>query len=219
MKKFIQLLCVFNVMFSLSCSTSHHKNQNALKPTPIQKTSRVLAMDQKRRGQEELAQDKEDRRRLLQRKSQMGLQFSAHPQTPKVSLQLSAAPEKNISEDQLYSEIFQRYERNDEIGFKSRLQMLLRKYPDSARADEALYMAGMMAVANKNYGPALKYFNQVLTKYPYSNKANSSLFAKGAVYKKMHLDSLAKETFERVVSHYPGSPEAFRAQNELRLIR
>ena len=129
---------------------------------------------------------------------------------------------KDISKESdaaIYAEIAGAYQADDEIGFKSRMQSLLTRFPRSDYADNALYLAGRMAMDHRNYAEALKYFQKILQDYPNGNKAVSAEFAKGIAYKKMNLPQIAKDVLGDVKKKYPGSPESFRAENELKLIK
>lgn len=127
---------------------------------------------------------------------------------------------KDISKENdigLYAEMISAYEANDEVGLTSRLQSMLARFPQSSYADNALYLAGRMAVDHNNYSQALKYFAQIEKQYPRSNKALAAKYAKAMTYKKMNLPEFAKTALKEVRAKYPGSPESFRADTELKL--
>ncbi|MFV3409105.1 tetratricopeptide repeat protein [Bdellovibrio bacteriovorus] len=119
----------------------------------------------------------------------------------------------------LYAEMVSAYQNNDEIAFKSRLQSLLSRYPQSPYADNALFVAGRMAVDNGNYAEAIKYFAQIEKQYPRSNKVAAAKFAKAMTYKKMNLPEFSRKALLDVRSRYPGSPESFRADAELKILK
>lgn len=134
-------------------------------------------------------------------------------------IELTGKDPSKIDEKTLYAEIVGAYRANDEIGFKSRLQTFMTRFPNSSYADNCLYLGGQMAFANKNYPEAIRFFQKVLTQYPHSNKAVGAEFAKGQVYQRMNLAPQAKYVFQEVNKKYPGSPESFRASSELRLLK
>lgn len=123
------------------------------------------------------------------------------------------------TEKRIYEEMVQAYERNDELSFQSRFQRMLIDYPKGVYADESLYLAGSLAFSNKLYGRALRHFDQILKDYPRSNRARAALYAKAAAYRKMNLRPQAVSVFEQVKTRYPGSPEAVRADVDLKVIR
>lgn len=129
---------------------------------------------------------------------------------------------KDISKENditLYAEMVSAFERNDEIAFKSRLQSLLSRFPQSVYADNALFLAGRMSVDNNDYAQAVKYFSEIEKKYSKSNKVAAAKFAKGMTYKKMNLPEFAARSLKEVRTKFPGSPESFRADAELKIIK
>ena len=130
-----------------------------------------------------------------------------------------ARPLPSSKEKQLFEELVQAFERNDELSFSSRYQAMMREHPRGVFADETLYLGGMMAFSSKQYGRAIKLFSQVIKDYPRSGKVRAALFAKAAAYKRMNLTPQAQTSFASVKKAFPGSPEARRAEVELRLIK
>jgi TolA-binding protein len=216
MKIVILLLCVF----SFGCATSRHQKTSALKSPSAKDQKRQSTSLGKAKGPiTEAQQHKRDRELVLQRKAEIEKLRPLQAVPSSRSQGKENASLESLSETLLFSELLARYERNDELGFKRHLDVFLKKYPQSARADEALYMAGLSSVGVKNYGLALKYFNQVIQKYPYGSKASMALFAKASVLKKMDFAPVSKSVYEQVITRYPGSPEAMRAKQELEVIR
>lgn len=134
-------------------------------------------------------------------------------------IELTGKDPSKVTEGELYAEIFGAFRASDEIGFKSRMQTFMTRFPASAYADNVLYLAGRMAFDNRNYAEALKYYQKVITQYPRSNKVVAAKFAKGIAYKRMQLEPQAKGVFANLRKEFPGSPEAFRAENELKLMK
>lgn len=133
--------------------------------------------------------------------------------------ELTGRDETRMSDLDFYSELVAAYQARDRAKLQGRLKQLLVRYPQSPFADNALYLAGLSAVEDKNYAEALRFFQRVQDEYPAGNKAVSAHFAKAMAYKLMNLDLQAKRTLQEVINKYPGSPESFRADNEMRLIR
>lgn len=129
---------------------------------------------------------------------------------------------KDISKENditLYAEMVSAYQRDDEIGFKSRLQGLLERFPQSPYADNALFLAGRMAVDHSNFAEAIKYFSMIEKNYPRSNKVVAAKFAKAMTYKKMNLPEFAIRNLKEIRSKYVGSPEFFRADAQLKMFK
>lgn len=144
---------------------------------------------------------------------------AASAQKDALMIELTGKDPSKIDDVTLYGELVKAYRSNDEIGFKSRLQTFMTRFASSSYADNALYLAGRMAFQNKNYGEAIRYYQQVITKYPRSNKVVGAKLAKGIAYKQMNLQPQARTVFVDLRKRFPGSPEAFRAENEMKLIK
>lgn len=189
--------------------------------TPVAKNPQTLETEKKLREQEEARQDQKDRERVLRKKQQMEFARQpsprSNPQTKRIEL-VNPVQASALNDKDLYSELVGSFDRNDEIAFFPRFQAFTEKYSKSPLADDAYYLAGLMSLSNKNYGPALRYFNQILQKYPLSNKSSSALFAKGVTLKKLNLNEESRNVFAKVRKNYPGSPEARRAQTELKIM-
>lgn len=134
-------------------------------------------------------------------------------------LELTGKDFRKTDDINLYSEIVGAYQSDDELGLKSRLQHMLSRFPHSSYADNSIYLSGLMALNHQNYAEAVRAFSLIEKKYPHSNKLVSSQFAKGIAYNKMNLNALAKKVFIQVQTRFPGSPESFRAINELKLMK
>lgn len=134
-------------------------------------------------------------------------------------IELTGKDPSKVDESALYAEIFNAYRAGDEIGFKSRMQTFMTRFPNSSYADNVLYLAGRLAFSTKNYAEAIRYYQKVITLYPRSNKVVAAKFAKAVAYKQMNLAPQAKSVLSDLRKRYPGSPEAFRAENELKLMR
>ncbi len=228
MKKIIIVSAALSSALFISCASPNSRG-----PQSVVKSPQVLEVEKKLKAREEAMQDQKDRNRVLQKKNQSGssgIVFNSRPDSKMNSAKrkpamknvdvgpVVPAAEVKLSDRDLYAELLKMYDLNNEIAFFSRYQAFMRTYPQSALADDAAYLAGLMSLSNKNYGPSLKYFNLVIQKYPSSNKASSSLFAKGVALKKMNLMSESQQLFVQVQKKYPGSPEALRAEGELKIL-
>ncbi|HRO67219.1 MAG TPA: tetratricopeptide repeat protein [Pseudobdellovibrionaceae bacterium] len=133
-------------------------------------------------------------------------------------IELTGKDQGKLSEVDLYSELVSAYQSQDEIGFQSRLQTFLSRFPKSSFADNALYLAGRKSLEQKRYAPALQYFHRIVSEYPRGNRAVSAQFAKAMTYKQMNLTAESRKVMKEVMRKYPGSPESFRAEGEMRLL-
>lgn len=140
---------------------------------------------------------------VLQKKAQLDIQNPS----------LSA-----MSEVELLKSLSEARDRQDVVGFNKRYDVFMQRFPTGALAGDAVYLAGLLELSQKNYGKALKYFSMVQKLYPYNHRASSSLYFKAVTLKKMNLATQAASAYSLVVRKYPGSPEALRAQNELKYL-
>lgn len=137
----------------------------------------------------------------------------------KLYLELTGKDYSKLSEQVLYSQMISAYQTQDELKFYAQFEAFQKKFKKSVYFDNALYLAGRLALEKKNYAKAVFYFDRILKSYPESNKVVSAEFSKGLAYRKMNLAPLALRVFDRVQKQYPGSPESFRAETESKLIR
>ena len=123
-----------------------------------------------------------------------------------------------LKDAQLYSQVIQSYRNNDEKQLLRSKNILLRHFPKSIYADNAVYLAGHLNLKKGQYGESLKFFDEVIKNFPQGNKRASALFSKGQAYSKLNLKKRAKNIFISVVKTYPGSPESEKAKRELKRI-
>ena len=128
-------------------------------------------------------------------------------------------PNSNASNEfKIFSELEDAYESNNEEAFLQKRAEFFRKFPESSYIDDVNYLAGMMNAGKKNYGAALKDFDDTIQLNPSGNKVRTAMLSKAALYKRMNLPEYAKPIFEQIKKRFPGSPEALRAEIELKLI-
>ncbi len=129
----------------------------------------------------------------------------------------SVSTEKT-GEHYLYSKILETYRSRNVAQIERTLELLLKTYPESVFADNAIYMSGLLAFESGDYKAALKKFDLLLKDYPRSNKAVAALFAKASIEKRSGHAPQAKHDFLQLRDLYPGSPEAARVAVELKLL-
>ena len=118
----------------------------------------------------------------------------------------------------LYSKILETYRTRNQAEMQTTLRLLLRTYPESVFADNALYLSGLLASELGDWRPALTAFDQLIREYPHSNKVVSALFSKATVQKQLGKKPDALRGFQMVRDLFPGSPEASRVSLELKLL-
>ena len=141
---------------------------------------------------------------------------SATPVAPKQPSSISVSPEKT-GEHYLYSKILETYRARNAREMETTLGLLLKSYPESVFADNALYLSGLMSFENGDLNGSKLKFDRLLKDFPRSNKAVAALFAKASIERKLGRSNEAKRAFIQVRDLFPGSPEAARVAVELKL--
>jgi tol-pal system protein YbgF len=121
------------------------------------------------------------------------------------------------SADQMYEASLAQLRRGSTSTARLGLREMLRVYPNSERAGDALYFIGQ-SFAAENPDSAAAYYGQVVQKYPTSSRAASALYNLGLLAERRRETRKARETYQRVVQKYPQSDEAALARDRLRAL-
>ncbi|MES2963781.1 MAG: tetratricopeptide repeat protein [Bdellovibrionota bacterium] len=136
---------------------------------------------------------------------------------PEPSAKISVPAGEN-GEHFLYSKVIDTYRAHNAAEMKTTLRLLLKTYPDSVFADNALYMAGLQAFEMNDLQDARAQFARLMKDYPRSNKVVSALLIGAEIDKRSGRRSDAIRGYKAIRDRYPGSPEAFRVSVELKLL-
>lgn len=119
------------------------------------------------------------------------------------------------SADQIYQASLQQLRRGSvstaRIGFRE----LLRRYPQSPRAADALYFIGE-SFAAETPDSAQRYYQQVVDRFTASPRAATALYKLGLLAEQRRDAAAARTFYGRVVQSYPNSDEAALAKDRLR---
>jgi tol-pal system protein YbgF len=130
----------------------------------------------------------------------------------------AAAPSQaSASADQMYEASLAQLRRGSSSTARQGLREMLRAYPTSERAGDALYFIGQ-SFAAENPDSAAVYYEQVVQKHPSSSRAASALYNLGLVAERRKETRKARETYQRVVQKYPQSDEAALARDRLKAL-
>ena len=130
----------------------------------------------------------------------------------------AAAPSQaSASADQMYEASLAQLRRGSSSTARQGLREMLRTYPTSERAGDALYFIGQ-SFAAENPDSAAVYYEQVVQKHPSSSRAASALYNLGLVAERRKETRKARETYQRVVQKYPQSDEAALARDRLKAL-
>jgi tol-pal system protein YbgF len=128
-----------------------------------------------------------------------------------------SAGSSSASADQMYEASLAQLRRGSTGTARLGLRELLRTYPASPRAPDALYFIGQ-SFAAENPDSAAAYYSQVAEKYSTSARAPSALYNLGLLAEKRKDNAKAKDAYQRVVQKYPQSDEAALARDRLKAL-
>jgi tol-pal system protein YbgF len=121
------------------------------------------------------------------------------------------------SADQMYEASLAQLRRGSTSTARLGLREMLRVYPNSPRAGDALYFIGQ-SFAAENPDSAAAYYEQVVQRYPTSSRAGSALYNLGLLAERRKDTRRARDAYQRVVQKYPQSDEAALARDRLKAL-
>lgn len=117
-----------------------------------------------------------------------------------------------------YGNVLQNYQTgklSETIRYKN---ILLKYFPKSSYADNAIYLVGMLHFEKGFYAEAIRSFDQLIKFYPRGNKRASALYGKASAYQKLKLKKPSESVLKQILEQYPGSQESHRAVVDLELL-
>jgi TolA-binding protein len=118
----------------------------------------------------------------------------------------------------LYSNVIASYRQGKLVEAEYSLQLLLKAYPKSVHADNALFLVARLAAYNDSIQKGTQYLDRLLRDYPMGNKVGAALLEKGRFLRQEGKIRQAKNFFNQVVEKFPESLEANDAGEELEKI-
>jgi tol-pal system protein YbgF len=170
--------------------------------------------------QQQLVQLQELTGQSQQRLSELRTQLEARGE------QLASTPPSDTSRpatsaaasaDQMYEASLAQLRRGSTSTARLGLREMLRVYPNSERAGDALYFIGQ-SFAAENPDSAAWYYEQVVQKHPNSARAGSALYNLGLLAERRKQTRKARESYQRVIQRYPQSDEAALARDRLKAL-
>ena len=123
----------------------------------------------------------------------------------------------NPSADQMYEASLAQLRRGSTSTARIGLREMLKTYPTSAHAGDALYFIGQ-SYSTENPDSAAAYYGQVVDNYATSVRAPSALYNLGLLAERRKDTAKAKDAYQRVVQKYPQSDEAALARDRLKAL-
>jgi tol-pal system protein YbgF len=159
----------------------------------------------------------QSQQRLSELRGQLDLR--AQLQTAAPAAGDSAHPEgaANASADAMYEASLAQLRRGSTSTARTGLREMLKSYPTSSHAADALYFIGQ-SFSTENPDSAAVYYGQVVDGYASSVRAPSALYNLGLLAERRKDAAKAKEAYQRVVQKYPQSDEAALARDRLKAL-
>jgi tol-pal system protein YbgF len=170
--------------------------------------------------QQQLVQLQELTGQSQQRLSELRTQLEARGEqiaTATTDTSRPASGPAAASADQMYEASLAQLRKGSTATARTGLRELLRAYPTSERAGDALYFIGQ-SYAAENTDSATAYYNQVVQNYPTSPRAGSALYNLGLLAERRKETKKARDAYQRVVQKYPQSDEAALARDRLKAL-
>jgi tol-pal system protein YbgF len=119
---------------------------------------------------------------------------------------------------QLFQSSLDQLRRGSTSVARSGFEELLRSYPTSEDAPEAMVYIGETYAAERNQAAADSVYDLVVQRYPTSAKAATALYKHALSLKAAGRTTAARGALERIVREYPRSDEAALAREQLRTL-
>lgn len=161
----------------------------------------------------------QSQQRLSELRTQLEARAAQNESTPAATPGDTAQPTgaSSASADAMYEASLAQLRRGSTGTARLGLREMLRTYPTSPRAPDALYFIGQ-SFAAENPDSAGDYYTQVVDKYPTSARAPSALYNLGLLAERRKDNAKAKDAYQRVVQKYPQSDEAALARDRLKAL-
>ena len=129
----------------------------------------------------------------------------------------AAAPQPGPN--QLYQLGYDQLRRGSTSAARAGFEDLLRQYPTSDLAPDAMFYVAETYAAERNEPAADSTYMQVVARWPRSPRAATALYKHATILQRAGRNSEARQAYERVVREYPRSDEAELARESLRTLR
>jgi tol-pal system protein YbgF len=136
---------------------------------------------------------------------------------PGDSAQPSGGGAPAASADAMYEASLAQLRRGSTTTARLGLREMLKTYPNSPRAPDALYFIGQSFAADSPDSAGV-YYSQVVDQYPTATRAPSALYNLGLLAERRKDNAKAKDAYQRVVQKYPQSDEAALARDRLKAL-
>ena len=119
---------------------------------------------------------------------------------------------------QLFQSSLDQLRRGSSTVARSGFEELLRSYPQSEDAPEAMVYIAETYAAERNPVAADSVYALVVDRYPTSPKAATALYKRALAFRAAGKTTAARAAFDRIVREHPRSDEATLAREQLRTL-
>lgn len=196
-KKHVNAVLFFSLAFALGCQTGQTK------PDP-KKAAYIHQVNDLEKRVRELA----ELNAVLKTKNKMSAKANIEK-----SLNVQSSPNEEHS---LYAAALESYWMRDLQKLTRINSMLVKSFPKSTYADNALLLQANLLYSQGSFGEALQILNKITDQYPHANKVVSALALKSLIYERLNLAEQSIGVLRTIVKNYPGSQEALRAEMQLK---
>ena len=157
-------------------------------------------------------------RASLEERSQMNAAPAPLPAPAAGDTTRPAAVPSGPGPAQLFQSSLDQLRRGSGRVARSGFEELLRTYPSSEDAPEAMLYIAETYAAERNQVAADSVYGLVVERYPTSPKAATALYKRAVSFRAAGRTAAARAAFDRVVKEYPRSDEATLAREQLRTL-
>ena len=119
---------------------------------------------------------------------------------------------------QLFQSSLDQLRRGSSSVARGGFEELLRSYPASEDAPEAMLYIAETYAAERNQAAADSVYGLVVQRYPTSPKAATALYKRALSFRAAGRTAAARAAFDRVIKEYPRSDEATLAREQIRTL-
>ena len=117
----------------------------------------------------------------------------------------------------LYENVVAAYRVQNLTEAKRAIDVLTKAYPESSKADDALYLGARLAFELGHYSESNEFISDLQRNYPLSNRLAAVLLLKGLASQRSGKLIEAKRFYDEVEQNYRGSSEARNALIQKRM--
>jgi TolA-binding protein len=114
----------------------------------------------------------------------------------------------------LYSKVIDSYRSGQLTELKRAVGLMVKAYPRSVHADNALYLEASLALTKGQLQSSLSTLDSLLKLYPHSNKRVSALYLKSQALQQAKQPRNAALAADEILTKYPGSIEAAKLSSQ-----